>query len=101
MRKTESSSLEIEPNSDGSLALIGELDLTTLPIFDAALARSLSPLVLDLSGLRLIDRVGIARLLKIATSDRRRLRLMAPTGQVRHAIHIIRLHLVPGVEVED
>jgi anti-anti-sigma factor len=93
--------LEIERNADGSVSLVGKLDRSTLPVFDEAVSGSLSTLVLDLSGLTLIDSAALGHLLRIATTERRDLRLIAPQDAVRHAIEIVRLHLVPGVVLED
>jgi anti-anti-sigma factor len=74
------------------LRLIGELDLNTVELLDAELARTREkapPSVIDLSELRFLDLVGLRALLQAVESDvAGTARLVGATGIVRRLIEL-------------
>ena len=74
------------------LRLIGELDLNTVELLDAELARTREkspPSVIDLSELRFLDLVGLRALLRAVDSDiAGTARLVGATGIVRRLIEL-------------
>jgi anti-anti-sigma factor len=74
------------------LRLIGELDLNTVELLDAELARTREkspPSVIDLSELRFLDLVGLRALLRAVESDvAGTARLVGATGIVRRLIEL-------------
>ena len=74
------------------LRLIGELDLNTVELLDAELARTREkspPSVIDLSELRFLDLVGLRALLRAVQSDvAGTARLVGATGIVRRLIEL-------------
>jgi anti-anti-sigma factor len=80
---------EIESGRVG-LRLIGELDLNTVAVLEAALAPTRSeppPSVIDLSELRFLDLAGLRALLRAVEDDAAGLaRLVGATGIVRRLI---------------
>jgi anti-anti-sigma factor len=82
-----------EAESGGvGLRLIGELDLNTVDLFEAELARTRAgspPSVIDLSELCFLDLVGLRALLRGAGSDAAgTTRLVGATGIVRRLIDL-------------
>jgi anti-anti-sigma factor len=74
------------------LRLVGELDLNTVPVLEAALARTRTespPSVIDLSELRFLDLVGLRALLRAVEDDVSGFaRLVGATGIVRRLIEL-------------
>jgi anti-anti-sigma factor len=74
------------------LRLIGELDLNTVELMDAELARAnqgVPPSVIDLSELRFLDLVGLRALLRALQSDAASTtRLVGATGIVRRLLEL-------------
>ncbi len=77
------------------LRLIGELDLNTVALLEAELARSREhapPAVIDLSELRFLDLVGLRALLRLGQVDGvPDTRLVGATGIVRRLIELTRV----------
>ena len=77
------------------LRLIGELDLNTVALLEAELARSREhapPAVIDLSELRFLDLVGLRALLRLGQADGvPDTRLVGATGIVRRLIELTRV----------
>jgi anti-anti-sigma factor len=76
------------------LRLIGELDLNTVALLEAELARSREhapPAVIDLSELRFLDLVGLRALLRLGQAEGvTDTRLVGATGIVRRLIELTR-----------
>jgi anti-anti-sigma factor len=74
------------------LRLVGELDLHTVELLEAALARTRdekAPNVVDLSELRFIDLIGLRTLLRAAEGEAAgAVRLIGATGVVRRLIEL-------------
>jgi anti-sigma B factor antagonist len=89
------SPLRVEKQADGSLALVGELDMASAPQLRAALEPLLTagpmPVTLDLSGLQFCDSTGIGALVWAHVSMPDRLVLRAPTDRVRNLLMITNL----------
>jgi anti-anti-sigma factor len=77
------------------LRLIGELDLNTVALLEAELARSREhapPAVIDLSELRFLDLVGLRALLRLGQAEGEpETRLVGATGIVRRLIELTRV----------
>ena len=77
------------------LRLIGELDLNTVALLEAELARSREhapPAVIDLSELRFLDLVGLRALLRLGQAEGvPDTRLVGATGIVRRLIELTRV----------
>jgi anti-anti-sigma factor len=77
------------------LRLIGELDLNTVALLEAELARSREhapPAVVDLSELRFLDLVGLRALLRLGQAEGiPDTRLVGATGIVRRLIELTRV----------
>jgi anti-anti-sigma factor len=84
---------EAEPGRVG-LRLIGELDLNTVEVLEAELARAREqspPAVIDLSELRFLDMIGLRALLRAGQLDGAlSTRLVGATGIVRRLIDLTR-----------
>jgi anti-anti-sigma factor len=88
------------------LRLVGDLDLSTVAVLEAALARTRHeppPSVIDLSELRFLDLIGLRALLHAAGEDAAGLtRLVGATGIVRRLIDVARTIDVPhGVTTDS
>jgi anti-anti-sigma factor len=92
-------------SSPGSYRLVGELDLSTVPLAERGLAPSRSAegiTVLDLSQLTFMDSSGVRLILELLADHRaqgRDLILIDPTGPVRRLFDILELE-ANGVRVD-
>jgi anti-anti-sigma factor len=77
-----------------ALRLVGELDLNTVELLEAALARTRdqpAPSVIDLSELRFLDLIGLQALRRAIEVDTPEpVRLVGATGTVRRLIELVR-----------
>ena len=76
------------------LTAVGEIDIHSAPLLDAALTRhtgSRAPLILDLSGVTFFDSSGVHLIDRArcgAATDRRRLALV-PSPRVQHIVELV------------
>jgi anti-anti-sigma factor len=97
--------LEIVQADPRVLELRGELDLATTPELierASALAEEPGDLSLVLSAVRFIDSQGIRGFIRIsrALEGRGRLKLVAPSDEVRKLFEIVRVDDFPNIVVE-
>ena len=97
-------SLTIEPRDEGSFAISGELDVTTVEAFEAI---RLPPpgaeqvVTLDLSGVTFVDSSGIRALLQLARQlEEGTLVFARPSRPVQVVLRLIDAAHLPGVVIE-
>lgn len=96
----------VQWRDDGTLKLLGELDLASEGRLEQAVAEPPSDadsLVLDLSGLTFIDSTGLQSLMNVCNmmAGRRELVLRAPQRRVLEVLRMVRVDLWPGVVIEN
>jgi anti-anti-sigma factor len=82
--------------------LVGELDLSSVGVADAALVRALpvrGDLTLDLSGLSFMDSTGLHLLIRMAQSLSGDLVLQRPRPHVSRILEVSRVTAIPNVVV--
>jgi anti-anti-sigma factor len=85
--------LTVTPLENGTpgFRLVGELDMSTAPIFAEALAQvdPDAPLTLDLSELTFIDSTGVQAIFAHALSTERKLVLDCPSPEIMRTLEIL------------
>jgi len=97
---------EASENGGSVLFLRGELDMSTLPILEAALAPLVArgqPATLDLSELSFIDSMGVGVLVRASlrlSADKACLTLHSPQGIVLKTLTTVGLDAEPNIHIQ-